>query len=194
MNLGKITTLIVAALLLASCNSTDSALDVEGAQKASDPAVTASPSGTTPALGSTPAPVTAAPASPSQQASALSATRMQFAPIIGAPVEQVTPLSRRLTVKARERSLTIFPASEKNVTHVLKGYFSLLNEANQLKVVYVFDVLDATGNRLHRIQGQEASPATSATASWESVPASVMEVIADRTIEEFATWRSGSGA
>jgi hypothetical protein len=191
MNLGKITTLVMAALLLASCNSTDSALDVEGSQKSSEPVVAAGP---TPAVGSTPAPATTAPASPGQQASALSATRMQFAPIIGAPVEQVTPLSRRLTMKAKERSLTIFPASEKNVTHVLKGYFSLLNEANQLKVVYVFDVLDGAGNRLHRIQGQEASPAASAAASWESVPASVMEAIADRTINEFAIWRSASGA
>ena len=49
MNLGKIPALMVAALLLASCNSTDSALDVESAQKAGDPAVTASPSGTVPA-------------------------------------------------------------------------------------------------------------------------------------------------
>lgn len=119
---------------------------------------------------------------------------MQFAPIIGAPVEQVTPLSRRLTVKAKERSLTIYPASEKNVTHALKGYFSLLNESGQLKVVYVFDVLDGAGNRLHRIQGLEATPSTSASASWESVPAAVMETIADKTIDDFVAWRSASGA
>ncbi len=195
MNLGKIVLTLLAGLLLASCNSTETALDVEAGRTASDPAVTVNPGGAAPAASTAPAaaPPTA-PLSPAQQLAAISATRMQFAPIIGAPVEQVTPLSRRLTVKAKEKNLTIYPASEKNVTHVLKGYFSLLNESGQLKVVYVFDVLDGSGNRLHRIQGLQSTPSSSASASWESVPAALMETIADQTIDGFIAWRGASGA
>ena len=189
MNMGKSSLILLAGLLLAACNSTESALTVEGSKSAAEPVVAANP--TAPAA----QPVKpATPLTAAQQAAAISGTRLQFAPIIGAPVEQVTPLSRRLTLHAKEKNLTIFPISEKNVTHVLKGYFSLLNENNKLTVVYVFDVLDPAGNRLHRIQGQESTAVTSATASWEAIPASVMEAIADRTIDEFASWRGGSGA
>jgi hypothetical protein len=180
MNLGKLPLIFFAGAVLAGCNSTESALNVGGG--ASSPPIAAV------------TPNVSAPASPAAQAAAISGTRMQFAPMIGAPVEQVTALSRRLTLRAKEKNLAIFPAAEKNVTHILKGYFSLLNENGRLNVLYVFDVIDPSGNRLHRINGQESAGAAAANASWESVPAALMEKIADRTMDEFAVWRAGSGA
>jgi hypothetical protein len=187
MRLGKLPSLIFAGLLLAGCNSTESALNIGGGRANSPPI-----SAITPDVASPAAPKTSA--SPAAQAAALTGTRMQFAPMIGAPVTQVTALSRRLTLRAKEKNLSIFPASEKNVTHILKGYFSLLNEGGKLTVLYVFDVIDPSGNRLHRINGQESAGAAAANASWESVPAPLMEKIADRTMDEFAVWRAGSGA
>jgi hypothetical protein len=187
MRLGKLPSLIFAGLLLAGCNSTESALNIGGGRANSPPIAAVSPDVAAPA-----APKSTA--SPSAQAAAISGTRMQFAPMIGAPVAQVTALSRRLTLRAKEKNLAIFPASEKNVTHILKGYFSLLNEGGRLTVLYVFDVIDPSGNRLHRISGQETAGAAAAKASWESVPGALMEKIADRTMDEFAVWRAGSGA
>jgi hypothetical protein len=151
MHLGKTASILVMGIVLTSCNSTESTLKVEGAQPAGDPAVAVNP------------PVAATPGT---QSAALGATRLQFAPIIGAPVEKVTPLSRQLTAAAKARGLTIVPSADTNPSQILKGYFSLLNENNQVTIVYVFDVLDNSGNRLHRIQGQESAPASSATASW----------------------------
>jgi hypothetical protein len=184
MRLGKLPSLIFAGLLLAGCNSTESALNIGGGRANSPPISAVTPDVAAPA----------APKSPAAQAAAISGTRMQFAPMIGAPVTQVTALSRRLTLRAKEKNLAIFPASEKNVTHILKGYFSLLNEGGKLTVLYVFDVIDPSGNRLHRISGQESAGSAAASASWESVPAPLMEKIADRTMDEFAVWRAGSGA
>ena len=184
MNLGKLSPLLFAGLALAGCNSTESALNIGGGRANSAPISAVTPDVAAPS----------APASPAAQTAAISGTRMQFAPMIGAPVTQVTALSRRVTLRAKEKNLAIFPASEKNVTHILKGYFSLLNEGGKLTVLYVFDVIDPSGNRLHRINGQESAGAAAASASWESVPAPLMEKIADRTIDQFATWRANSGA
>lgn len=183
MNARKLVAALVAVALLSACNSTESTLNVAGAKGNPDPAAAVDSQG--------PQFPNLTPASP---ASASAPVRLQFAPIIGAPVEEVTPLSRRLTMRAKEKKLDIFPQSEKNITHVLKGYFSLLNENGKVTVVYVFDVIDTAGNRLTRIQGQESVAASSATASWESVPATVMEKIADRTIDDFAAWRASGGA
>lgn len=177
MHLGKLASILAMGLILASCNSTESTLKVEGARSAGDPAAAANPS------------VAPTPGKPN---GVLSATRLQFAPIIGAPVEKVTALSRQLTAAAKARGLTIVPSADTNPSQILKGYFSLLNENGKVTVVYVFDVLDNSGNRLQRIQGQESAPASSATSSWESVPDALMIKIADATIASFVAWRGGA--
>jgi hypothetical protein len=79
-------------------------------------------------------------------------------------------------------------------THVLKGYFSVLGEGAATTVIYVFDVLDPAGNRLHRIQGQEVASGSNSADPWSAVPATLMESIADKAMTEFNTWSSGNAA
>jgi hypothetical protein len=113
---------------------------------------------------------------------------IRFLPIIGAPVQAVTPLSRRLGAQARASGLTIRPSSDPGTEHILKGYFSAFADDGKVTVVYVWDVLDSTGARLHRMQGQE-SIAGRGQDPWAAVPASVMEEIATKTIDGYMTWR-----
>ncbi|MBF2715387.1 hypothetical protein [Agrobacterium vitis] len=138
----------------------------------------------------------AAPASPapSQQASLAPAgdagpDSIRFLPIIGAPVEAVTPLSRQLGAEARAKGLMMRSSSGEQARHILKGYFSAYGEGGKITVVYVWDVLDASGNRLHRIQGQQTVPGK-AQDPWAAVPASVMQIIANKTLEEYVDWRA----
>ena len=114
--------------------------------------------------------------------------QIRFMPVIGAPVNAVTPLSRQLAVEARNRGLAILSASDPGGQHVLKGYFSADNFDGQTTVFYVWDVLDPAGNRLHRIQGQESTAGGSGDP-WSSIPAAVMERIAASSIAEYAAWR-----
>ncbi|GMB80411.1 hypothetical protein NN6n1_11930 [Shinella zoogloeoides] len=113
---------------------------------------------------------------------------VRFLPIIGAPVEAVTPLSKRLGAEARTSGLTIRSASDNSTDYILKGYFSAMNDSGKTTVVYVWDVLDGGGSRLHRIQGQESVPGTAADP-WSVVPARTMEDIARKTIRDYLEWR-----
>ncbi|MGV1893419.1 hypothetical protein [Agrobacterium vitis] len=138
----------------------------------------------------------AAPASPapSQQASLAPAgdagpDSIRFLPIIGAPVEAVTPLSRQLGAEARAKGLMMRSSSGEQARHILKGYFSAYGESGKITVVYVWDILDASGNRLHRIQGQQTVPGK-AQDPWAAVPASVMQIIANKTLDEYVDWRA----
>ncbi|OHZ29714.1 hypothetical protein BBL07_26615 [Agrobacterium vitis] len=138
----------------------------------------------------------AAPASPapSQQASLAPAgdagpDSIRFLPIIGAPVEAVTPLSRQLGAEARAKGLMMRSSSGEQAHHILKGYFSAYGEGGKITVVYVWDILDASGNRLHRIQGQQTVPGK-AQDPWAAVPASVMQIIANKTLDEYVDWRA----
>jgi hypothetical protein len=116
---------------------------------------------------------------------------IRFLPIIGAPVEAVTPLSKRLGAEARSNGLTIRSASDSSSKYILKGYFSAVNDSGKTTVVYVWDVLDGSGARLHRIQGQETVSGTG-TDPWAAVPARTMEGIAQKTIRQYLEWRGAA--
>jgi len=112
---------------------------------------------------------------------------IRFLPIIGAPVQAVTPLSKQLGAEARANGLTIKGAADPTSRHILKGYFSAFKDGDQTTVVYVWDVLDNSGNRLHRIQGQDTVPGAAADL-WSAVPAATMQGIATRSIEAYLAW------
>lgn len=121
-----------------------------------------------------------------QNASAGSSIR--FLPIIGAPVGAVTPLSRQLGNEAKARGLTIKGTNDPGTEHILKGYLNAFTDGNKTTVIYVWDILDSAGGRLHRLQGQGSIPAVAADP-WSVVPASMMEQIATRTMNDYMTWR-----
>lgn len=118
--------------------------------------------------------------------------RLQVAPVIGAHADAVPALSRRLTMRAGRLGLPVTPNAD-SATHILKGYFSTITDGGRTTVIYVWDVLDPAGNRLHRIQGQEN--ATGGTGEgWAAVTGSTMEAIADRTMNELAAWLAANTA
>lgn len=119
--------------------------------------------------------------------------KLHIAPIVGAPVNVVTPLTHRMNDDAKTKGIELAGNNDPSAAYVMKGYFSVLSEDNQTTVLYVWDVLDASGNRLHRIQGQEKVPGAAAD-SWSVVPASAMQTIADRTMQEYSTWLAANRA
>ena len=150
--------------------------------------VPAAPNQIVPAAQNQVAPPTQNQVAPPAQSTAAGAVRMRFAPMIGAPVGNVTPLSRRLSERGKEQAITLVASSDLTATHVLKGYFSILQEGTGNTVIYVFDVLDPSGNRLHRIQGQETVAGVAGADPWASVPPATMETIADKTMADFKQW------
>lgn len=116
------------------------------------------------------------------------AAQVHFAPIVGAPVEQITALSQRLSVAGPQNAVRIEPATARGIDHEIRGYFSALSENGQTTVIHVWDIFAPGGQRVHRIQGQERVDGTAANP-WDAVPASVMEGIADKVLAEYTTWR-----
>jgi hypothetical protein len=71
----------------------------------------------------------------------------------------------------------------------MKGYFSALTDNDQTTVIYVWDVLDPAGNRLHRIEGQQKAP-PGRGEGFAAVTEGTMKTIADQTIDQLVTWLS----
>jgi hypothetical protein len=174
---------LLAALVLTAC--TPNAKDVLEPSAITPPAASAQPAQP---LSAAPA----APANPAQSAAALSKTRLQIAPIVGASVEAATPLTAELQTRARQRGITLAGSADQAATHVLKGYFSTMTEGKDTTVIYVWDVYDPAGNRLHRINGQQKAASVNASEGWPAVAPATMQAIADQTIDQFAAWLGGS--
>ena len=66
-----------------------------------------------------------------------------------------------------------------------------MTEGKQTTVLYVWDVYDRSGNRLHRINGQQVA-GSAGGEGWSAVPAAAMQQIADDTIDQLAAWIAGS--
>ncbi|AZV20531.1 MULTISPECIES: hypothetical protein [Mesorhizobium] len=182
---------LLVALALAACTN---AKDVLEPSAITPPATSTQ---TLPATSTAGAPATtAAPVTSAQSAAILSKTRLQIAPIVGASVEAATPLTAELQTRARQRGITLAGSADQTVTHVLKGYFSTMSEGADTTVIYVWDVYDPAGNRLHRINGQQKAPSVNSGASaggdsWKGVSPATMQTIADQTIDQFAAWLGG---
>lgn len=182
-----------AALLMVSA-CTNSGIDAAGLQPlTADQAALANippPPGSglaSPANTLSPPPAESAATAPGQAAAIRTSAKVQFAPVIGTSPGSVNPLASRLMARAAQRGIAVAPAGDATTTHVIKGYFSAFTEQRETTVIYVWDVLDPAGNRLHRIQGQQKVAAAQGEG-WNSVTPQTMEAIADRTIDDLATW------
>lgn len=189
---------LLAALTLAACTNAKDALEPSAIASQSTQAVPTTGTGTaatptTPATTAHPS-ATAQPSAPSQpakSAAVIARTRLQVAPIVGASVEAATPLTAELQTRAKQRGITLAGSAGQTPTHVLKGYFSTMSEGKDTTVIYVWDVYDPAGNRLHRINGQQKAPSANGGEGWAAVAPETMQAIADQTIDQFATWLGG---
>lgn len=183
--LPSLTVAMLAMAAMSACSSTQDVLE-PSAIAASPPA----PGALQDETGAT-SPVSASRPSTALSAALASKTKLHLDPIVGATVEVAGPLTERLSQTARARGLKLSGASDPSTTHVLKGYFSTLTEGGQTTVIYVWDVYDTSGNRLHRINGQQKAPA-SRQQGWAAVPSATLQTIADTTVDQFSAWLAGS--
>ncbi|KQZ87093.1 hypothetical protein ASD64_06500 [Mesorhizobium sp. Root157] len=126
-----------------------------------------------------------------QQTAVVGRTRLQIAPIVGTSVDAAIPLTEQLQTQARQRGITLAGSMDQSATHILKGYFSVLTEGKNTTVIYVWDIYDPAGNRLHRINGQETAATVNGAEGWTGVAPATMQAIANTTIDQFSSWLGG---
>lgn len=161
--------LLAIVLVAAACTTTEETLD---------PAqINPPPASTTP--DAAPAPTGTAEAG---------AVRVRIDPIVGAPAAAAGPVSSQLTARAPERGFAVVGTGDASATHILKGYFSASPEAGDTTVFYVWDVIDAAGNRVHRFSGQQK---VRGNQGWRSVDEAALQAIADQTATAFGSWLAG---
>jgi len=127
-------------------------------------------------------------AQPEQQVASLdTGNAVTFLPFEGAPASKTGSLTRALNVSGQSTGLAILPATRSGAKYKVKGYFSALNDGTGTMLVYVWDVVDASGKRLHRINGRERSNITR-TDPWQAITDKELERVAADTTSRLKTW------
>lgn len=115
------------------------------------------------------------------------AARFAFAKITGAPGDLLTVLSDSLNKEAKARKLNIVPEDDTTATYRVRGYVSAVGGPSGTLLVYVFDVLDNRGVRIHRISGQQLGAGASSDP-WGGIKETTVKTAAEHAIDDLAAW------
>jgi hypothetical protein len=116
-----------------------------------------------------------------------------FLPVTGAPQTAVTSLAGSMRNAAKAEAVPIVGSVEQGAKYQVKGYFSALNDGSGTILVYVWDVLDRDGARVHRISGQERG-VKSAGDPWDGIGPDLLSKVAGTTMTSLRSWMATRGA
>jgi hypothetical protein len=114
-----------------------------------------------------------------------SSPKVSIAPIIGAPENVTTELTKALVVAGNERSLSLTPGTGGG-NYMLRGYLLAAPERRGSKISYIWDVTDAKGTRVTRVSGEETVAKGSSSDPWSGVDSTVIRSIANKTASQLA--------
>lgn len=111
-----------------------------------------------------------------------------FLPVTGAPQSTVTTLAGSMRRAAQEQAVPVVVSAGQGAQYQIKGYFSALNDGGGTLLVYVWDILDRNGTRIHRISGQERSDPVSGGDPWSGISDDVIDRVAQTTMSSLRYW------
>ncbi|MHA1157791.1 MAG: hypothetical protein ACTSP2_03455 [Alphaproteobacteria bacterium] len=105
----------------------------------------------------------------------------------GAPAEMLFALEDMIEEEAAARKINLAEPDDPSVTYLVQGYISTVGDLHSVLLVYVWDVFDRFGTRIHRFSGQETAPG-SGSDPWSGVTREVMGSAARDTLDAMAEW------
>jgi hypothetical protein len=118
---------------------------------------------------------------------------VSFAPIIGAPSNISDPLSRELVSESRKQKISVITDTGKSADYTVRGYLAASQDQKTNKLAYIWDVTDQTGKRVHRILGEEVTPAKQGRDAWATFDQKALNKIATKTATDLAAWLPKTG-
>ncbi|BCP54654.1 hypothetical protein K32_32710 [Kaistia sp. 32K] len=128
---------------------------------------------------------------PARPAIPFATAKFSFAPVTGAPPNILSSLSTQLAQEAAAQNVALVPSGDAQANYVIKGYLSAVGDSSGTILVYVWDVFDAGGRRVHRISGQETST-NGSQDPWLGVDGATLSNVARRTIASLVAWGTGA--
>ena len=119
-----------------------------------------------------------------------------IAPLIGPPDDVSQSLTAQLQTALSRQSIRALPveggdaSSSKQGLHTLRGYVVAARETTGTKVSYIWDITNASGERVHRITGENLIGDAASDNPWSSVNQQAVAKMANSTATSIAQWMS----
>lgn len=123
-----------------------------------------------------------------KEASKTSTSPISFAPIIGAPANVSKSLSGQLVSAAQKQKIPVITQKGKSADYTVRGYLAASQDKKSNKLAYIWDVTDKSGKRVHRIIGEESTPAKAGRDAWSTFDQPALQKIASKTATDLAKW------
>ncbi len=114
--------------------------------------------------------------------------KLAFAPLIGAPATVSAQLTASLMGEVEKQGVPVARTASEAADYTVKGYIVAAPEKSGSKLSYIWDVSDRSGQRAHRITGEEFAPGKAGGDPWATVDAGVLTRIASATATQLAAW------
>jgi hypothetical protein len=118
------------------------------------------------------------------------AATFAFQTVTSVPGELAFALDDDLKKTAATRGLAVVPTDDPSATYQVKGYLSAVGDVNGILLVYVWDVFDRNGIRLHRFSGQQSAKGKGADP-WSGVTTDMIDTAAQETVDQLIDWVRG---
>ncbi|MGX1308868.1 ABC-type transport system substrate-binding protein [Amorphus suaedae] len=119
-------------------------------------------------------------------------TTVAFEPFTGMPGNIADSLAQEIAVQAEANGIKLVQRVGAPATYRVKGFLSAVSSDNGANVVYVFDVFNASGKRLHRISGERQAGISSGDP-WSGIATAQLTQIATDVIFQLDVWLGGGG-
>lgn len=114
--------------------------------------------------------------------------KLAFVPLIGAPATVSAQLTSSLMGEVEKQGIPVARTASEAADYTVKGYIVAAPEKSGTKLSYIWDVSDRSGQRAHRITGEEFAPGKGGNDPWATVDAGVLARIASSTATQLSAW------
>ncbi len=127
--------------------------------------------------------LTASPVEPPKMRVTRPVAMVSLKPIVGGPATFSQALIRQLNEAALRENIALLVDADARGSHALSGFLVINANAGAVRLTHVWDVVNANGERIARISGEENVRVLAAGQdTWAAVSPALVAAIADKVI------------
>lgn len=116
---------------------------------------------------------------------------VQMLPFSGIPVTIGDAIYRSFRAEAAQAKIDLIHRLEDPATWRIQGHFVALGHTTSTRIIYTYDIYDASGRPVHRIVGQDVAGGAEGDP-WGAVGGDVQSRLAKRAVRDIQAWLNRS--
>jgi hypothetical protein len=118
---------------------------------------------------------------------------VSFLPFSGVPTNTADTIYKAIRSHASDEGVKLALRLDEPATYRVKTYINAVGNSSSATYVFIVEIYDAGGARVHRFVGQEYGPAPSGDP-WNGIDTDTMHHLGDRILQGVKAWLTRSGA